>query len=106
MPQVNHKDGDKLNNNVDNLEWCDNRTNTQHGYDNDLYKYKSRCHAINVYDKEYNYISTYKSIRSLCKDLHLNRKTLTSILKHQKNNNYDYEFEYVEESLTTIESIA
>ena len=30
LPQVNHKDGNKLNNIVDNLEWCDNQYNTTH----------------------------------------------------------------------------
>ena len=30
LPQVNHIDGNKLNNCVDNLEWCDNRYNTIH----------------------------------------------------------------------------
>lgn len=28
FPQINHKDENKLNNNFDNLEWCDNRYNT------------------------------------------------------------------------------
>lgn len=37
---VNHIDGDKLNNNADNLEWCDISINTQHAYDNGLIKDK------------------------------------------------------------------
>ena len=107
LPQVNHKDGNKLNNNIENLEWCNNADNTQHGYDTGLYKYKSRSHAINLYDKQGNYITTYKSIRSMCDDIGLNRKTVTMILKNEEvTNNYNYLFEYVKESQTTIESVA
>ncbi len=106
LPQVNHKDGNKLNNNINNLEWCNNSENTQHGYDNGLYRYKSRCHAVNVYDKNGKYLNTYKSIRSMCDQLHINRKTVTMILKGEKiTNNYDYLFKYVEEGQSTIESI-
>lgn len=35
---VNHKDGNKLNNNYKNLEWCNVSMNTQHAYDNGLIK--------------------------------------------------------------------
>ena len=38
-PEVNHKDGNKLNNKLDNLEWCSGKQNMKHAKEIGLFKY-------------------------------------------------------------------
>ena len=36
LPQINHIDCNKLNNNADNLEWCTQKQNLEHAFKNGL----------------------------------------------------------------------
>ena len=63
---VNHKDLTKTNNNISNLEWCNNRENTNHYHNREnpcvqLTKHKN--YAVKIYkNKKQVYLGTFKTI--------------------------------------------
>lgn len=59
-PQVNHKDGNKLNNCVDNLEWVTNMQNRQHAVKNLLHLSGERCPWSKLTQKDVDYIRENK----------------------------------------------
>lgn len=55
-PQVNHKDGNKLNNNADNLEWVTNTENRKHAVENHLHLTGEQCSWSKLKESDVLYI--------------------------------------------------
>lgn len=88
-PEINHKDGNKLNNHIENLEWVTTSENTQHAWDTKLHvvteklrevgKRHSKLYFIhegqrkktNQYDLDGTFIKEWESIKDASEKLNV-----------------------------------
>lgn len=60
LPEINHKDEDKTNNSVENLEWCDTKYNLNYGTRNQRISDK-HSKTVLQYTKYGNFLQEWKS---------------------------------------------
>lgn len=92
---INHKDSNKLNNSLENLEWCTNSYNVKHGWNSGNRTHKNRTKVM-VTTLSNEYIGSYNSIRECGKKLNLDRHKIARVLKGELPFDYlNYLFSYI-----------
>lgn len=83
LPQINHKDEDKTNNRVDNLEWCTAKYNSNYGTRIEQ-MVQSRI-KNGTFDSELCGIEDYKEYKHIYYQKNRDKRLEYSRMYHQKN---------------------
>jgi len=102
-PEVNHINGNKLDNNIENLEWVTRSENAQHAVDTGLMsgqKNDSKSIAVDMFTVEGEFIKTFPSTMQVQRELGLYHANVSRVCKrHPKYNTaYGYIWRYHETS--------
>lgn len=91
LPQVNHKDENKQNNNVNNLEWVSIKDNCNHGTRNTRI---SNANSKKVYCIELN--KTFKGLREAEQETGINHSGISRACRGQQQTAGGYHWSYLQ----------
>ena len=93
FPQINHKDENPSNNNVNNLEWCDNWYNSHYGNHIENSR-RGHFKKVNQYDRNGNFIKLWNSIVEASEKLKIDKSSISAVCKRKRKTAGNYVWEY------------
>lgn len=90
LPEINHKDENKLNNRADNLEWCDRLYNVNYG--TGIQRRENPIEQLTLYGQ---HVAYYTSIKNAERHLGFDQSYITKVCRGKRNTAYGYQWRYV-----------
>lgn len=98
LPSINHKDENKLNNIVDNLQWCtvkyNNLYNNRQTKINNILKERIIGKAILQYDLEWNLLQRFKTLRGMHRETGFSREKIKRVCNGLQEQSYGYYWKF------------
>ncbi len=91
LPEVDHVDECKENNNASNLRWVSKSENTKHS------SHKYSCQVKQI-DKDGNLIKIWPSIKQIERELGYHRSAIINVCKKKLRYAYNFQWEYTDTS--------
>lgn len=90
--QINHKDGNKKNNNIENLEWCNQSENMKHAYNNGLANNNNQKIKVLQYDLNNNFIRNYDSLLEASKQTNIGISSISLCINGKQKTTHNFIF--------------
>lgn len=91
---VNHKDGNKINNRIENLKWVTYQENNQHSWDNKLNQ-PHILRPVRQFDLQHNFIKDFSSISAAVKETGANK--IREVANGNRHSSGGFMWEWIED---------